>query len=193
MRVVCANTLRMALNTKRATLFHVRHTKKAKDRLEKAHEALIVWGAEIAGLEEKLNFLAERMMDKQTTTSLLDRLFPKMEKDDGREVSSTRRENLLVEILEHYESNDRNAFPEQRGTAYNMLNAVTRYVDHGRAARGGETGRYESATFGNGARLKSQTLEVLLEEAKDLPEKPKVVTSIPSPSLLDQVLANTPN
>ena len=182
----------MALSGRRATLFNVRHTKKAKDRLEKAHEALRVLGTEIVGLEEKLNFLAQRMMDKQTVVSLLDRLFPKLEKDDGREISSSRRENILVEILEHYESNDRNAFPEQRGTAYNMLNAVTRYVDHGRAARGGETGRYESATFGQGARLKSQALEVLLEEAQDLPEKPQRMTSIPSPSLLDEVLANTP-
>jgi len=192
-RVVCANTLRMAMSTKRANLLNVRHTKNAKERLEKAHQALVVCGAEIRGLEEKLTFLAERMMTKPTTLSLLDRLFPKTGMEDGREVSSARRENILVEILENYESNDRNAFPEQRGTAYSMLNAITSYVDHSRSSRAGEAGRYESAVFGQGNRLKSQALEVLLEGAQGLPAKPHVVTSLPGPSLLDQVLANTPD
>ncbi|MGE0823071.1 MAG: DUF932 domain-containing protein [Candidatus Binatia bacterium] len=198
-RVVCANTLRMAMNQKRANLFNVRHTKNAKERLDKAHQALMMLGTEISGLEERLNFLATRMMTKQTTISLLDRLFPKTETEDGRAVSSTRRENILVEILENYESNDRNAFPEQRGTAYNMLNAITGYVDHARSSRGGEAGRYESAVFGQGNRLKSQALEILVESANGLPARSTTITvPLATPekrdgSLLDQVLANTRN
>jgi hypothetical protein len=174
-------------------LFKVRHTKSGAQRLKEAHFALQTLSSDIRTVEEKLTFLAQRKMTREATVSILDRLFPKTEREDGRVESSTRRENVLADILALYESNDRNVFPEQRGTAYSMLNAVTNYVDHSRAARGGDAGRYESALFGHGNRLKSQTLEVLLEEAQDLPEKPPVVRSIPSPSLLDQVLANTPN
>src|SRR5215207_7021033 len=192
-RVVCQNTLRMALSGKSAQLLKVRHTKSGAQRLKEAHLALQTLSTDIKTVEEKLTFLAQRTMTRDATVTILDRLFPKTEREDGRTESSTRRENVLADILSLYESNDRNTFPEQRGTAYNMLNAVTNYVDHSRTARGGETGRFESALFGHGNRLKGQALEVLLEEAQDLPEKPAVVRSIPSSSLLDQVVANTPN
>jgi hypothetical protein len=101
-------------------------------------------------MEEKLTFLAQRTLTREAMVAMLDRLFPKTEREDGRAESSTRRENVLADILSLYESNDRNVFPEQRGTAYNMLNAVTNYVDHARSARGGDAGRYESALFGHG-------------------------------------------
>jgi len=53
--------------------------------------------------------------------------------------------------------------------------------------------------FGQGNRLKSQALEVLVESANGLPARSKTITvPMASPektdgSLLDQVLANTPD
>ena len=60
--------------------------------------------------------------------TVLDRLFPGKKDENGK--SSTRNDNILADVLRCYESNDRNQFPEQRGTAYNLLNAVTEYTDH---------------------------------------------------------------
>lgn len=197
-RVVCQNTLRTALSNKTASLFKVRHTKAAHAQIEKAHVALNQITDEVKTMEEKLNFLASKQMTREASVNLLDRLFPKTEKEYGRSDSSTRRDNILVEILNKYESNDNNTFPEQRGTAYNMLNAITNYTDHVRSTKGGDKGRSESAVFGSGERLKSQAFEVLMETAGGLPSVQTRTTYVEVPampvvsgSLLDQVLEVT--
>ena len=194
-RVVCQNTLRAALSEKTSALFSVRHTVNAQHRLDKAHEALALISEETKSVEEKLNLLAKRRMTKDTMTTVLDRLFP------GQKVEmkmSTRRENILSDVLRCYESNDRNQFPEQRGTAYNLLNAITEYTDHMRSTRKDDRG--ESAMFGSGDRLKTQAMEVLLETAGGLPMietrtvyAPKVSAPVYAPvshgSVLDAILA----
>lgn len=128
-------------------------------------------------MEQKLNMLATRKMTREAMVSTLDRLFPATKSADGKPVETTRRTNILGDILKLYESNDGNQFPEQRGTAYNLLNAVTEYTDHYRSARNGE--RAESAMFGSGDRLKTQTMEVLMETAKGLQEVQRV-TYVPA-------------
>lgn len=130
-------------------------------------------------------------------TAVMDRLFPKPE---GKDQNTTRRENILADVLSLYESNDNNAFPSIRGTAYNLLNAVTEYTDHYRTARitdaregySVDQARAENAVVGTGERLKTQALEVILESTAGAPVH-SVIQSRPIPgtgSLLDAVLAN---
>jgi phage/plasmid-like protein (TIGR03299 family) len=188
-RVVCQNTLTAALSSKATSMFRVRHTRNAQDRLNGAHTALATIGAEVQTVEQKLNFLAQRKMTREAMTTVFDRLFPSKKDDDGKPVDTTRRTNILGDILACYESNDRNAFPEERGTAYNALNAITEYTDHQRSARNGE--RADSAMFGSGDRLKTQALEVLMETANGLPMvASEVVYSRPTGSILDAILDN---
>ena len=67
----------------------------------------------------------------------MDKLFPQRKDEKGEKVDTTRRTNILRDILTLYDDNDGNAFPEQRGTAYNLLNSITNYVDHERSSKGG--------------------------------------------------------
>ena len=69
--------------------------------------------------------------------------------------------------LKIYELNDGNAFPEQRGTSYNLLSAVTNYVDHERSSTKDDQ-RAESAMFGSGDALKTRALDLILETSKGL-------------------------
>jgi len=193
-RVVCQNTLNVALGEKTRSVFRIKHTRNNGDKIADAHTALAGISADVSSMEQKLNFLAARKVTKEAMVSVLDRLFPAKKDDDGKPVDSTRRDNILTAILHNYESNDRNAFPEQRGTAYNLLNAITEHTDHERSTRG--NGRAESALFGSGDALKSKAFEVLLETAAGLPERP-TITRMPVYSdirpfaggLLDSVLA----
>lgn len=174
-RVVCNNTLDVALSEKTKSVFKVRHTKNAGDKIIDAQKALSNIAADSMAVQSKLSFLVGRKVTKESMTKIMDRLFPPTKKENSEtgkvEIeSSTRRENILSDVLSLYESNDRNAFPEQRGTAYNLLNAVTEYTDHGRSTRNGVTGRSESAMFGSGKNLKSQALQVILETASGMPE-----------------------
>jgi len=167
-RVVCQNTLNVALGEKSKAVFKVRHTKNAESKMIDAHNALEAIGSDVKSMEEKLNLLAGRKVTKEALVSIMDRLFPGKRDDDGNKVDSTRRDNMLAQVLANYESNDRNAFPEQRGTAYNLLNAVTEYVDHDRSSRGNM--RSESAMFGSGDVLKTKALQVIMENANGMPE-----------------------
>jgi hypothetical protein len=152
------------------------------DRVNGALETLQTLQNESRTLEEKLNYLATRRMSRETATGLFDRLFPVTAKEDeNKSESSTRRNNILAAILERYEYCDGGAFPSQRGTAYNMLNAITEWTDHTRSAQGGSKGRAESALFGQGDKLKQSAMAYLM--AADMPS---IARLTPSQSLEGQ-------
>lgn len=194
-RVVCKNTLRQALSTNSGIL-RIKHTKNANARFEDAKRTMDGVVMDAKRLEEKLQLLATRRITRESMTTALDRLFPK---PADKEQNTTRRENILAEVLALYESNDRNAFPSIRGSAYNLLNACTEWTDHYRSARitdarqgySVEQARAENAVIGTGERLKSQALDVILETTNGAPVH-SVIYSKPAAngSLLDAVLEN---
>ncbi len=200
-RVVCQNTLDIALGEKTKASFTVRHTSGAQKKIADCHAVLANMGNDIKRVEDKLNFLAQRKLTREAMVTIMDRLFPKRVKADGdTPVNSTRRDNIIGDILKVYELNDGNAFPEQRGTAYNLLNAITNYTDHERSTQNGDLGRAESAMFGSGNRLKTQALEVIYQTADGMPmmQQGTVLTSVPAApraeltggSVLDDILAS---
>ena len=165
-RVVCENTLQLALNEKSKASLSVRHTKNAKDRLAAIGKALEGMSEQALSVEQKLNFLANRRMNREALTKIMDRLFPKrVDAETGETKETTRRDNVISEILSIYEVNDGNAFPEQRGTAYNLLNAITNYVDH---SRGSDDSRAESAMFGSGDAFKAKALDLIMAASEKL-------------------------
>jgi phage/plasmid-like protein (TIGR03299 family) len=194
-RVVCRNTLRQALSTNTGIL-RIKHTKNANARFEDAKRTMDGVVMDAKRLEEKLQLLATRRITRESMTTVLDRLFPK---PADKEQNTTRRENILAEVLALYESNDRNAFPAIRGTGYNLLNACTEWTDHYRSARitdarqgySVEQARAENAVIGTGERLKTQALDVILEATAGAPVHSTIYAKpVTSTGLLDAVLAN---
>ena len=164
-RVVCQNTLNIAIAEKARAALTVRHNRLAESRLASMADTLRTIKTQTQTVEEKMRFLAGRKLNREGYISIMNRLFPEGEQG----AITTRRDNILASVLHIFEDNDGNAFPEQRGTVYNLLNAVTNYVDHERSAKAGA--RSESAMFGTGDMLKTKALGVMLEEAQSLPEK----------------------
>jgi phage/plasmid-like protein (TIGR03299 family) len=206
-RVVCQNTLSMALS-RNGSMTRIRHSRQAMDRLEAAKDYLKMVAKNAHTLQEKLDILAGRKMTKESYISVMDRLFPIRKDAEGEIIGETHRNNILGEIIRLYESNDRNAYPEFKGTAYNLLNAVTEYTDHLRSGRMTEDReaagyslkavRAESALFGSGETLKERALEIILEDTKGNPVISTVAQQFTTPSvemlsttgsaLLDQVV-----
>ena len=200
-RVVCQNTLSMALQSNGA-LARVKHTKNALDRVEAAKRYMHMVAENSKTLSEKLNLLAGRKMTRESFKSSLDRLFPVSKDSKGDNLGQGRRDNLLADIVRLYESNDRNAVPEIRGTAYNLLNAVTEYTDHLRTTRisdekkelgyTDDQARYESAIFNGGEALKNKAMEVIMEDTAGNPVITRQVFAVTSSqstgsSLLDSI------
>jgi phage/plasmid-like protein (TIGR03299 family) len=171
-RPVCQNTLRAALASADG-MFRVKHTKSANVRLENAKKLMtgVITDADI--LRQKLQTLANRRMTRESMVAVLNRLFPAPKEENA---STTRRENVITEVLGLYSANDNGAFPEIAGSAYNMLNAVTEYADHYRSprittARNGmsvEQARAENAVTGTGDKLKSSALAIIDEVTSEI-------------------------
>lgn len=179
-RVVCMNTLNAALSGVGAAM-KIRHTKDAAVKMLQAQKAMTGVMQDAKQLEEKLNLLASRRLTKETMLTVLDRLFPKpviLAGDDaaaGKVAAATRRDNVVLAVLKLFEKNDDNRIPEIRGTAYNLLNAVTEYTDHERQTRiltEGQTpeqARAVNSMFGTGADFKSDALDTILTHTADSP------------------------
>lgn len=181
-RVVCQNTLNSALSCDGAVL-RVKHTKSADARLDRARGLMQGVTMDAKALESKLGILAQRRMTRESMVAILNRLFPAPKEENA---STTRRENVLTEVLSLYASNDHAAIPQIAGSAYNLLNAVTEYTDHFRSARITDAragmsvvqARAENAVSGTGDRLKASALAVIDEVTSD-PDLPSWQTTGP--------------
>jgi phage/plasmid-like protein (TIGR03299 family) len=164
-RVVCANTLRIASNEGMRQALKVYHTQSAGKKLDGAEQALLAATNELKKLEDRYNFLATRMATADNLPNILQEILdPK--KADRKSKGATQLENRINAILDKFEYQDGGMFPEQRGTLYNLLNAVTEVVDHG-----GDGDRSKYATFGAGDRMKSSALAVITKYAEAAPAK----------------------
>lgn len=196
-RVVCSNTLQLALSNKSQNALRIRHTSRSQQKLVDAKAAMLSVNQDIRNTEEALNFLAGRMVNASIVTDILEKVLETgVVKSEALERvrENKRRANILDEIIGLYELNDNNAFPEQRGTAYNLLNAVTHYTDHLRSTRttdgqDSDTNRAIAATIGSGQTLKAKAYGIIMETAKSLPMRPERGTMV---QVLELPPTNTP-
>ena len=149
-RVVCQNTLNVALKSG-GSFFRITHHRDAERKVEAAVQAIHGIRQQIGGINGIFNHLAGAPLTMEQVSAFLNTLLPV--KDDDKE--STRNKNKKAAILQLFEINDNNKFPEQRGTAFNMFNAVTAYVDHNMSVKGDkDKSRAQSALFGAGEVMK---------------------------------------
>lgn len=175
-RVVCQNTLSMAIGEDRGTTLRLRHTAGVTAKLEEAKK--LISGVEIDAklMEEKLKKLVAKKLDRESFGAIMTRLFPTLEK-------SSNAANQAAVVATNFASNDAHAFPATDGTAYSLFQAYTQYVDHQKGGfRGGSTDerRAENAMFGAGAEYKLDALDAICEMCD---------ISAPKLSAIDNVLS----
>lgn len=155
-RVVCANTLRVALTGDKRAMVRTTHATKF-DAARTGREL-----AGIAASVETYKAMGEAMSRAEMPASdvsacfkaLLDIPFDARSSD-----VSTRKMNIFGDLDRAYRRTVEEGTP--RGTVWTALNAVTRYVDHGRSSRGDESDQFHSANFGSGDNMKRQCAELL--------------------------------
>lgn len=175
-RVVCQNTLQMALSSGGKNALTIWHTKNAVDKLAQAQTLIGAEKITRDSLKEKLEALAERKIGKRVIAKVMKRLFTFNDETGKPSVQSA---TAMDRILDLFESNDRDAFPEIRGTAYNLLNAFTEYSDHFKPVRVTEKRkdateeklRADNTLFGSGAEFKKTVLDEILEASRYSPRQ----------------------
>ena len=131
-RIVCANTQRMALRQAKAT-YAIRHTRTAKAKIAQARQALgIVWRYAEA-FESEAQQLINSTLVLDEFQAIVDKLWP----TDPTDIPSPRaagirdRRNTTLRSL-FSEADTQHAI---RGTRWAGLQAITEYLDHHTPAR----------------------------------------------------------
>ena len=180
-RVVCSNTLSMALGEakSREEIFNIRHTGNMMNRVDEVREAF-GWAME---WHEAFGVTAENLLEVKMTKKQMDTYFIEVfdmttspEKDSagekhpnaGKLVTASKRK---LKELNHLRLRKSNRVGKMHGTAWQALNVVTEWVDHearviksGKNAGKAKLQRDESAVFKAGKLTKEKALRILSEK-----------------------------
>lgn len=162
-RVVCQNTLNLALGAK-DNFISIRHTGDVKARVDAAFKALGLIKNQYAELEAFFKFLASRPLFGENLKNVVADIFPAPE----GEKPSTRLANIRESVIERCEKGKGIDIPGVRGTAWAAFNGVTEYLDHFRVmkgtdedADGARSRRMESILFGNVAETRERAGKII--------------------------------
>jgi len=163
-RVVCNNTLTLALGESKAPEFRMSHRCEFNDDMKaKAAEALGLARKQVTAFRNNVKTLKSIPMTTDEVIAfaagLFDHVSAKSVDEVVEEVLAGKGPRRIQTIMDVYE----NAPGAEPGNAWGALNAVTYYADH--IASGDEDARLSSAWLGVMANVKNKALENLLVKA----------------------------
>lgn len=158
-RAVCNNTVTAGL-AETGKMIRIFHRPGVDKKLERAKEILATIQCKVHDLGVVMNILAETEASPDVIREVLTEAFPKIK------TSGVAQDKARV-VLELFEDNDGNAFPSERGTTLNLLNAFTNFTDHKANVRPGEgkneiEARARGALFGAGEIFKFQVMQSIV-------------------------------
>lgn len=190
-RVVCANTLRLAHKDSAAGL-RIRHTGDVKDKIKAAQTALNIAVHDFEEYKESAGALYRKPLEiTHYANDVLDAVLDitQAQMDMGANVLAAamtrtiveqelmaksiakkieKREEILLDIIERYES-DRCGIGSIRGTAWSAFNAITEHADHAKVGRESAdpltraSRRFESVISGTADQMKQVAFEFAMK------------------------------
>lgn len=139
-RVVCNNTLNIALNSAKR-VWSMRHTENIHERLNEAHDCLFRAESYMAGLEVYADMAANKTVRDEDLRRFLGELFPVAEDASEREKANAKK--CIDEYMICYFAPDIAKF---RGTAWGVINAASDFVSHNMPHR--NTQKYAENNWG---------------------------------------------
>ena len=165
-RVVCANTYKMAIDSKGSKIkdLTIRHTGNLDEKLAEAKTILKMAQGQFDEHIEMCNELAKRRLSTDEWVKFLDIICPQIPREDPR--WTQRRENAVadtrdgIRLAYHDENQDAAPF-----TCWAAFNAVTQHIDHlprrGRDEIHKAEARFNQCLYGTGHTQKAFALETL--------------------------------
>lgn len=139
-RVVCQNTLNLALNTAQRS-WSTKHIGNMEDKLEEARHCLGMANIYMDALNNEADRLANIKLDYEQINEILDQMFPVTEKDSDRKRANVQKVKDNYSIC--YFMPDIAKF---KGTAWAGVNAMADMIDHSAPNR--NTANYEENRWG---------------------------------------------
>lgn len=155
-RVVCQNTLSMAMAEAGNVALKFRHSTGRDEKFKMAENLIHLASDSIQAMNTKLRALIQKKVSPIQFKQVFDKLFPDFEK--GKQVGT--RAGI---VANNFMMNDNNQIAGINGTAYSLLQAVTQFIDHQatdfRSEGTIEEQRKTSAMFGKGDKFKNDALK----------------------------------
>jgi phage/plasmid-like protein (TIGR03299 family) len=145
-RVVCANTLNLALGSKRSKIkqsFKIRHTQTAEGKIAVAREALGLANAYMDSFDLMAHAMIQKEITAQDFNNIILAAYPKPEKDSK---GSIKKWENKVDVINDIYTGSTNGMIAN--TAWGAFNALTERLDWYRSARGGNTEAMLAAASG---------------------------------------------
>ena len=151
-RVVCQNTLNMALSNT-VSRVAIRHTSVVKDRLAEAHKVLGISKVFVQEANECFNYLSKKYVSDGAVKELIRTLLNEQERD------STRAKNIEDAALNAYFT----GVGQEKivGTAWGAINGITFYLDHIKNYRN-EATKFDNILGGSSTLIATRATELLL-------------------------------
>ena len=139
-RVVCQNTLNLALNSAKR-VWTTKHTENVKSRIHEARETLHLAESYMAELGRGIDVLSKVRLTDRKVTEMMQEFFP----DDTSLPAATRRNNrrMLVDMKKRYFDAPDLAHVGKNG--YRFINAVSDFATHAEPIR--RTKNYDENLF----------------------------------------------
>jgi len=158
-RVVCANTLAQAVGSDgRKALMQIPHQAIFRPDLIKGE-----LGIESNAAWEQFKANADRLAARKVSRDEVAAFFIEVLYGDEDKVPAGNQRNLTL-LGSLYEGGMGQHTVSAKGTAWGLVNTITRFVDHERTSSSADS-RLNAAWFGAGNRLKSRAVEAALKLA----------------------------
>jgi phage/plasmid-like protein (TIGR03299 family) len=153
-RVVCANTLAMALGADSSKLLRIRHTKSVNEALDEVAQIMNIADQSFDATAEQYRRLAAKSVNVADLDKYVRTVFKLDDEGDSR---------VIDQVIPLFEKGRGNDMPEIKGTYWAAMNAVSEYVQYERGSS--DDTRLDQTWFGAGQTLNKRALEVALEMA----------------------------
>lgn len=167
-RVVCANTQRLALSRGRKLTYTIRHSGNMKTKIEEAQRYLSQVDVAFTEYRDKAQHLLKPISASERK-EYIKALFPEVAEDASERVKGNREKQ--IQSVENAFDRPAQLIEGVKGTWWEVFNAVTEVVDHDAPLRKvGDERKYNENRFlrvtnGGGAKFKDKALKVALSMA----------------------------
>lgn len=166
-RVVCMNTLNLALRQGQGAGWSIRHYPSLYQRVEEARKALGLVSQRLDRFSVEVKLLCDKQLSTRQLVNYFGDLMP--ESEGGTDRQKANRDRTIHQFQANFE-NPTNTLLGIRGSAWAAYNAISEWADHQRSFRGADSvlrqqRQLDSIWFGSSNELKQQAWSSALELA----------------------------
>jgi phage/plasmid-like protein (TIGR03299 family) len=158
-RVVCQNTLSMAVNNDASQLIRLKHTKNLQDNLSKIAEIMNVANQRFEATAEQYRMLTRKDINRQDLEKFVKLVFVGEKYVEMEKQGLNPASRILENVIPLFEKGRGNDIASIKNTAWAAYNAVNEYLQYERGTD--EDLRMDKMWFGDSATLNQKALAII--------------------------------